>query len=296
MMDLNELAIFAKVVEAGGFTAAADALGLPKSTVSRKVSQLESRLGVRLLQRTTRKVKPTELGAAYFERCARILAEAEEAERSVSQEQETPRGLLRVSAPVETGTAPLGALMAEYLELFPQVQLEMDLSNRMVDLVEEGYDIAIRAGNLPDSSLVARRLGTARFIVSASPAYLEQHGRPETPDDLKRHHCLLYGRGGQGFTFRFQGPNVLASVHLHGRFVANNHDVLRNAAQTGLGVAIMPNNLCIQAIRDGSLVSLLNGWNLPEHGIYAVYPSPRHLTPKVRSFVDFLSERLSFVD
>jgi len=294
MIDLNAMVVFAKVVEAGTYTAAGTILGLPKSTVSRKVSQLESRLGVRLLQRNTRKLKLTEAGAAFYSRCVRILAEAEEAERCVSQEQIRPSGLLRVSAPVELGTVVLGDLVAGYLARFPEVRLELELSNRMVDLVEEGYDLAIRAGVLPDSSLVTRRLGNDRIVACAAPAYLVQRGEPHTPDRLKHHDCILYGQGERALTFTFSGAEGEIRVQLSGKLRSNNQDLIRAAAVAGLGIALLPESLCGAAIADARLQPVLTGWRLPEHGVYAIYPSPRHLTPKVRSFIDYLSEHMAF--
>ena len=294
MIDFNEIILFTKVAEAGSFTGAARLLGLPKSTVSRKISQMEARLGVRLLQRTTRSVKLTELGAAHYERCARIVTEAEEAERAIHAGADAPRGLLRVSAPVEMAGEFLSALISEFLKAHPEIEMELDLSSRFVDLVEEGFDLAIRAGQLPDSSLVARRLGQDRFEVFASPDYLDRTGTPASPHDLKSRACILYGQGKRKQTFRFSGANGLASVTLHGRFLVNNLHVARDIAVAGLGLAPLPTHMCVQEIASGRLVRVLQAWQLPESGIYAVYPSPRHLTPKVRTFIDFLSRNAPF--
>lgn len=288
MIDLNEMTLFVKVVESGTFTGAARALGLPKSTVSRKVAALEERLGVRLLQRTTRKVTLTELGAAYFERAARVVQEADEAERAVSLSQATPRGRLRISAPVE-GAEWIGAAVTDYLLLHPEVEVELDLTHRYVNLVEEGYDLALRGGALPDSTLIARRLGVSRMVVCAAPSYLAEHGEPATPQALKEHACLLHGAREP---LHFSGPKGIATLNLHPRFSANNLNVLRDAALAGLGVTVLPNGFCEREIADGRLVELLRDWSLPEGGFHAVYPSPRHLTPKVRTFLDFLAERM----
>lgn len=290
MVDLNEMVVFTKVVEARTFSGAARQLGLPKSTVSRKITQLEERLGVRLLQRTTRSVTLTELGAAYYERCSRIVAEAEEAELAISQCQENPRGVLRVSAPAEMGSA-IGQWVAEYLIRYPDVRIELDLSSRYVDLVEEGYDLAIRAGTLTDSSLVARRLGRSHLVVCAAPGYLQENGTPQSPQDLKGHPCLLFGQQGRRQTLQFSGAANNVSVSISGRLVVNNMEVVRAAALEGVGVAVLPNTLCRDAVAEGRLIPLLDGWHMAEGGVYAVYPSPRHLTPKVRSFIDFVGER-----
>src|SRR5260221_6497207 len=192
-MDLNEMLVFARVVQAGSFTTAAAALGMPKSTVSRKVSELEERLKARLLQRTTRKLSPTDAGRTYYDYCARIVGEIEDAERAVSSLQATPRGVLRVTAPVNV--AFLGPIVSDYLKRYPDVRIDLFCTGRSVDLVEERFDLGIRAGALADSTLIARSLGMVKWFLVATPAYLKKHGRPQTPDDLKRHACLLFGVG-----------------------------------------------------------------------------------------------------
>ncbi|MCB1759065.1 MAG: LysR family transcriptional regulator [Gammaproteobacteria bacterium] len=292
MIDLNAMVVFARVVDAGSISAAAREMGQPKSTVSRRVRQLEEELGVRLLQRTTRSLKLTELGAAFYERCKRVEAEADEAERSVSAGQEHPRGILRISAPVETGLTRLGTLIADYSAQYPEVNVVIDLSNRYVDLVEEGYDLAIRAGKLEDSSLVARRLGASRLLVCASPAYLGCHDTPRTPEALKQHRIALYGNLLQRQTFLFRGPSGIASIQLDPDHCANSMMVLRDLAKAGFGITLIPDSHAEQDLQQGLLVELLQEWKLPQHGVYAVYPSPRHLTPKVKSFLDFLSAKL----
>ena len=291
MIDLNDMLLFAQVVQAGSFTAAAKELSMPKSTLSRRVSKLESQLNCRLLQRTTRSLRLTDVGADFYDHCNRMVQEARQAEQIVNLSQETPRGLLRVTAPVEFGSDLLGTLAAEYLQQFP-VRLELDLSNRFVDLIEEGYDLALRAGRLDDSSLIARRLGETRLLVCAAPDYLEQRGSPESPKQLTEHNCLVYP-GPDGRTLlQFSGPNSLTQVQLEGKLSANSMSTLRDAAIAGLGIAILPMTLCREAIEQGQLLTILEEWRLPVDGIYAVYPSPRHLTPKLRSFIDFIASRL----
>ena len=291
MIDLNDMLLFTKVVDAGSFTSAAQSIGMPKSTLSRRISNLETQLGIRLLQRTTRTLKLTELGAVFHERCKRVLAEAEEAERAVSQGQNDPQGLLRVSAPVETGISQLGFLVAEYMKLYPKIRVELDLSNRFVDLIEEGYDLAIRAGKLQDSTMIARRLATGHRVVCASPEYLERRGEPQHPDDLREHDMLLYTDTSKRMLYTFENKGSEASVTLNPVFSTNNHFTLRDAAVSSLGISIMPSVICQPQLEDGSLRVVLSDWSLKEDGVYAVYPSPRHLTPKVKSFVDFLVER-----
>src|SRR5262245_50525709 len=190
-MDLNEMLVFARVVQAGSFTTAAAQLGMPKSTVSRKVSELEERLGSRLLQRTTRALSLTDVGRTYYDYCARIVGEIEEAERAVSSLQGTPRGLLRVTAPVNVSF--LGPIVSGFLERYSEVQIELFCTQRSVDLIEERYDLGIRAGALVDSTLIARSLGTVRWFVVATRAYLKKHGRPRSPEELKEHRCVLFG-------------------------------------------------------------------------------------------------------
>ncbi len=292
MIDLNDMLLFAQVVEAGSFTAAARELSMPKSTLSRRIANLEARLDCRLLQRTTRSLHLTDVGAEFYSHCKRLVEEAKNAEQAVNLSQETPRGLLRITAPVEFGTNLLGTLAAEYLQHFPEVRLELDLSNHFVDLVEEGFDLALRAGRLEDSSLIARRLGETRLLACAAPSYLQQHGEPATPKQLTEHDCLVYP-GPDGRTlFQFSGPNNLTQIQLQGKLIANSMSTLQDAAVAGLGIAILPLTLCRADIDQGLLVPILEDWKLPIDGIYAVYPSPRHLTPKLRSFIDFIASRL----
>lgn len=292
MIDLNDMSLFAQVVDAGSFTAAARVLGMPKSTLSRHISKLESQLNCRLLQRTTRSLRLTDIGAEFYQRCIRIVAEAKEAERLISRNLETPSGLLRVTAPPGFGKNLLGSLVTDYLKQFPEVRLELDLSNRFVDLVEEGFDLALRAGHLQDSSMIARRLGESAMMVCAAPSYLQQRENPKIPEQLQEHDCLLHPGTDGRCVFRFSGPNRIARIELQGKLTVNNMDTLQEAAIAGLGIALLPWNICKDAVERGDLLLLLEDWQLPVGGIYAVYPSPRYLTPKVRSFIDFLIERL----
>ena len=292
MIDLNDMVIFAKVVDSGSISGAAREIGQPKSTTSRRLKLLEEKLGVRLLQRTTRSLKLTELGALFYQHCKRVMKEAEEAERSVSSGQENPRGILRVTAPVETGFTNLGILIAGFTEKYPEVRVELNLSNRFVDIIEEGYDLAIRAGTLNDSTLVAKRLGGSRMVVCASPEYLEKHGTPITPGELKDHRLVLYSNTLQKLTFSFSGPQGIVSVQIDPRHCANSLIVLRHMVKSGYGITLLPDAHIRTDIIEGHLVRLLDDWKLPQDGIYVLYPSPQHLTPKVRCFIDFLSEHL----
>ncbi|WP_260293117.1 LysR family transcriptional regulator [Sedimenticola hydrogenitrophicus] len=293
MLDFNEMVIFVKVVEAGNFTAAATNLGLPKSSVSRKISQLEGRLGARLLQRTTRSVRTTELGALYYDRCARLVAEAEEAERAISQCQEQPRGLLRVTLPVDIGISIMPAITREFLRQQPEIRLQVDVSDRLVDLVGEGFDMAIRAGELEDSTLVAHRLYTDRMRVCGAPEYFQQHGIPGSPEDLKQHDCVVFSARRGSELLKFRGPRGTVAVEITGRLGINNLNAIRGACLTGRVIGLLPELHCQDLIASGELVSVLDEWSVREGGIYAVYPSPRHLTPKVRAFITFLDRHFS---
>jgi len=295
MIDLNDMIIFARVVDAGSISGAAREMGEPKSTISRRMKHLEEALAVRLLQRTTRSLKLTELGAIFYERCKRIQTEVEEAERSVSLGQDIPQGILRLTAPVETGFTHLGSVIAEYSKIHPGVQIELDLSNRFVDLIEEGYDLAIRAGQLSDSTLVARRLGNSRMLVCTSPEYIAQHGAPQTPDELKQHTLVLYGNSLKKSALTFTGGHGVKSVQLEPQHCANSIVLLREMVKSGYGITLLPDAHVRGDVAEGKLVLLMEDWKLPEDGVYAVYPSPRHLAPKVKSFIDFLINHSDFM-
>lgn len=288
-MDLNELLVFAKVVQAGGFTAAARGLRMPKSTVSRKVSELEERVGAQLLQRTTRKLRLTEVGQAYYEHCARIVAEAEAAELAVTRLQSAPHGLLRVTAPLTFSM--LGPLVADFMKSYPEVQIELVCTDRTVDLMEEGFDVAIRAGKLADSSLMARRLGSIERLVVASPSYVKARGAPKTPKELEKHECLLFGSGRENNVWSLHAGNRSVEVSLSSRFVVNEPDMLRAVTLAGAGISLLPNIYCTTDINAGSLQHILPDWTSPGAPVHAVYPSTRHHSPKVTAFVDFLRER-----
>jgi DNA-binding transcriptional LysR family regulator len=288
------MGVFAKVVEAGSFVAAARHFGLSPAMVSKHVQTIEDRLGVRLLNRTTRQVSPTEVGQDYYERCLKILAELEEAERTASHLQTTARGLLKVTASFTYGIARLTPAIAGYLAKYPHVSVELSLNDRHVDLLAEGFDLAVRMGSLPDSSLIARRLGHAQMMLCASPAYLERFGTPRTPQDLTRHHCLLHTYATSRGVWHFVDPDGKEQVvHVSGRFLANNGDALRTLAIKGDGIVQLPGFVVEQDIAAGRLVALLPAWKSVEIPIHAVYPHSRHLSAKIRTFVDFLAAELA---
>ena len=289
-MDVNEMVVFARVVQAGSFTTAAARLGMPKSTVSRKVSELEARLKSRLLQRTTRKLSLTDAGRTYYEYCARIVAEVEEAERAVNRLQETPRGLLRATAPVNAEF--LAPIVSDFLGRYPEIRLELLCTARTVDLVEESFDVAIRAGALADSTLIARTLGSPPWHLVATPGYLKKHGRPRSPEDLKKHDCLFFGGGRNPVDLRLENGDASAQVALFARMIVSDMDILRTVATAGLGIALIPAMLSVKDLRAGRLKRVLPDWNPPSTPVHVVYPSSRHLSPLVKTFVDHLLERM----
>jgi len=291
--DLNDILVFVKVIQEESFTRASVALNLPRSSVSRKVARLEDELGARLLQRTTRKLSLTEAGRLYYERCVRAVMDLKEAEQAVLDQQATPRGRVRVTAPVELGTGHiLTPLILEFLETYPEVQIDLDLTNRYVDLIAEGYDLAIRAGVLSDSALIAKHLISTTWVLVASPEYLEERGTPLVPGDLTAHDCVIFGAQNVDTTWTLEGPNGATTVRVRGRLTVNDLSVVTAAAAAGVGIARVPSPFHQQELRRGRLVQVLPEYTPGAGSLYAVYPSARHLSPKVRVFVDFLVLRL----
>jgi len=290
-MDLNEIMVFTRVVQAGSFTAAARALGMPKSTVSQKVSALERRLNARLLQRTTRKLSLTDAGRTYFDYCARIVTEVEHAESAVASLQATPRGPLRVTAGINSGY--LGEIVSDFLRRYPEVRLELLCTGRQVDLVEERFDVGIRAGALPDSTLIARSLGSVSWFLVATAAYLKRRGRPRAPDDLKKHQCLIFGSGPASVELRLENGGRSAHVPVPARLLVSDFDILYSAAVSGLGIALLPAFRCIEELRARRLERVLRDWTAPSTPVHVVYPTSRHLSPNVKSFVEHLQERMT---
>lgn len=287
---LEGYATFAAVVEAGGFSAAAQRLGVTKSAVSKQVSRLEERLGARLLNRTTRRLALTDAGQAFHERALRILAEAEEAEQAVGQLHASPRGLLRISAPMSFGLRHLAPALCDFLARYPDLQVEVCYDDRLVDVVAEGFDVAVRIARLADSSLIARRIAPCRRVAVASPAYVARRGAPADPAELAGHDCLLYTLSASETAWRFvHRDGRIADASITGRLRANNGDALRDAAVGGLGVILTPTFIVGEDLATNRLVRVLPDWEAAEISVYAVYPSGRHLSVKVRAFVDFLA-------
>lgn len=287
-MDLNELLVFVRVVQAGSIRSAAELLGMPKSTVSRKLIELEARLEARLVQRTTRKLSLTDIGRVYYDYGVRIVTEAENAERAVRSQHETPRGLLRVTAPLNL--ALFGPVISDYLKRHPDVRLELSADARVVDLIEERFDVGIRAGRLDDSSLIAKTLANVESLLVATATYLKKRGRPKVPSDLQKHHCLLFGKSTK-LTLTRDGR--AEEVALHPRLLVTDGDVLEMALTNSLGIAAMPMFRCEEAIAAGRLERVLPSWSPPSTPVSLVYPSTRHLSPTVRSFIDHVQERMS---
>jgi DNA-binding transcriptional LysR family regulator len=291
MDRLTEMEAFVQVVDCGGFTDAARKLGLSKSAVSKHVSALEARLAVRLLTRTTRRVSPTEVGLAYYDRARSVLAEASEADSMVTAMQATPKGALRVSAPVNFGITQVSPAVARFLCDYPEVDVNMVLDDRFVELVAEGYDLAIRIGALADSSLRVRKLAEARSIIAAAPAYLARLGTPRTIDDLTEHQLLHYSNLSTGNFWRLRGASgEERQIRVGGRLTVNNGAALMRAAEAGLGIAQVPSFMIGDAISAGRLVEVLADRPADLLGIHAVYPQGRFPQPKLRAFVDYLAD------
>jgi DNA-binding transcriptional LysR family regulator len=289
---LTDIAVFVRVVTRGSFTLAAEDLRLSRAVVSKYLSRLEDRLGARLLHRTTRRLSLTEAGAALFEASRGALERIEEAEAAVARFQAKPRGRLRVSAPMSFGILHLGPAMSDFGRAYPEITLDVRLDDRYVNLVEDGFDVAVRIGELTDSSLVARKLATTHALACASPAYLEEHGEPETPEDLAAHDCLIYSYLSTGNVWRFAGPGGREiPVAVNGSFRVNNGIVLAEAAAAGHGILLTPSFYVAPQLRDGRLKRILGGYRLPELPIHAVYPARAKVPPKVRVFIDFLAAR-----
>ncbi len=290
-MGLDDALIFTRVVECQSFTQAASSLGMQKSTVSRRIVQLEERLGVRLIHRTTRRLRLTEVGQAYYERCRQIMLDFAEAEQAVMQLQQAPAGLLRITAPIEFGQWILGRVLGDFMRLFPDINAEVELASRLVDPVEEGVDIAISVGQPQDSTLVARKLFEARRRLCASPAYLAQHGMPVTVDDLAGHRAIILSRDPVRYW-----PILERNISCRRVLTCNNITFAREAALAGAGVAALPTMITDQEISDGHLVELLPDVDLPTGEVYAVYPSRRFQAMKVKAFLDFLVQSLPVAD
>ena len=292
MDRFESMRIFAKVVESGSFTGAAARLSVSPGTISEHIKELEERLGTRLMNRTTRKLSLTETGRAFYERSSRILADLEEAEQAATNLQAALRGELRVNASPCFGMLQLASAISDFTARFPEISVELMLSDRMADLIDEGFDLAVRGEPIPDSSLIARQLGPVRVVICATPGYLERHGTPKTPADLARHNCLMLTGPSQLRNWHLiEADGTPADVALTGHLRSNNPGVLMCAALAGQGLVCLPTLMTGDALRTGRLVTVLDEYLAQPFTLRALYPPNRHLSAKVRAFVDFLAER-----
>lgn len=293
MEPLNDVACFVEVVHRGSFTAAAEKLGLSRSAISKQVAHLENRLQARLLNRTTRRLSLTEVGQAFYASARRGLQEIADAEAAVSSLQAAPRGTLQLNVPMSFGILHVAPAIADFLARYPELQVDVRLDDRKLDLVEAGFDLAIRIGELPDSSLVARALCPCPLVACAAPAYLKRRGRPATPDELRRHEVVIYSYSDvpSQWTFTGRGDQKI-SVPVTGRVRMNNSLALREVLLAGAGITVTPRFVVEPDLRAGRLTAVLEDYRLRELAVYAVYPERRHLSPKVRAFIDFIGERL----
>ncbi len=291
MDKLSAMQAFARVVSSGSYAEAARRLGLTRSAVSKAVSELEQGLGARLLDRTTRRVAPTEAGLAYYERCVAILAQVEETEAQISRLHDEPKGVLRVNGPMSFGMMYLSAAIAAFMQKYTELKVELTLNDRFIDPLEEGVDVTIRIGDLEDSSLIARRLSSTALMLVASPDYLAAHGEPQTPRDLATHRALIYGHSTSTQRWKLADKSEVVTVPVNGCLASNNGDVLCDAAVAGIGIARLPLFLVCDQIRAGSLQEILPAYAPGDLDIHALYAPNRYLAAKTRVFIDFLVER-----
>jgi DNA-binding transcriptional LysR family regulator len=294
-MDRFEaMQVFCKVVELGSFAGAAERLGMSTSAVSRQLAQLEALLDARLLNRTTRRINLTENGRAYYERCLQLLADLEETEELAGTHTSSPRGTLRLTAPISFGASHVAPALGAYASLHPQMKFDLMLADRAVDLIEDGLDLAIRVGYLGSQNLVARQIGSTRMLLCASPAYLAARGTPQTPDDLSQHDCMTYAYASNNNQWSFERTGEAAHlVRVTSRIHANNGSALSELAAAGLGITHAPEFILAPLVAQGRLLEILPDWQTRRLAISAVYPSRKHLSAKVRSFVAFMEQWLS---
>jgi len=296
-MDFNEVAIFIKVVQEGSFSKAAQSLGMPNSTVSAKISSLEKRLGVTLIQRTTRKLNITPAGNAYFKRCMLGLEEIKAAEAEIANIQGEPQGLLRITAPNELGSTVLPQLISNFIKKYPKVRIEVLLTDRRVDLVSENVDLAIRAGDMKDSTMIARRVGSIYFAPFASPKYLKANGNPTHPRELKQHSCLQFTPIGVD-EWKMTSSKGSLNVPLSGRVLINDMAALRKMAVMGDGIVFLPTYYCYTEVSNKQLIRILPEWRSNLAPVHFVYPAQRFVTPKLSAFMTMAADAIkqSFED
>jgi len=291
---LNGMVVFAHTIESGSFTSAAAQLGHSTSYISKEITKLEARLGVRLINRTTRSINLTAAGKTYYERCQQIIIDAKNAELAMSSIQETPKGVLKVSAPVSFGISHINQLLPTFLERYPDVDLDINYSERKVDLVAEGYDVAIRVGELKDSNLIAKKLGRSKGVIVTSPEYIEKYGEPQTPAELQHHRVVSYSNVGTPRYWELtdeKGKKI--GVNVNPRVISNNAELEVLLAHKSIAISRIPKHFCLQELQDGKLIQILKQYHENEIGIYAVYPHRQYLSAKVDVFVKFLEKMFS---
>ena len=292
MDRFENMGAFIRVVEAGSISGAADRLGVAKSAVSRRLKELEEHLGVELFHRTTRRMNLTDSGRAFYHQSVRILEDVLEAELATSQAHGTLKGSLKIALPSTFGLMHMGPAINEFSQAHPKIEFDLDFNDREVDLIQEGFDLAIRIANLPDSSLIARRLAPIQFVMCASPVYLEQMGMPQSPDELREHQCLVYSLLRDFEYWHFtdsHGREIRTKIHPY--LKASTGEFLKDAAVDGLGIILLPSFIAYKEIERGALVQILKEYKLTQMDAYAIYPQTRHLSQRVRTFVDFLVKR-----
>ncbi|WP_240141487.1 LysR family transcriptional regulator [Nitrosomonas sp. HPC101] len=283
---------FVRIVEAGSISAAADRMNTAKSVVSRRLKELEAHLGVELFHRTTRRLNLTDSGRTFYQQSVRILADILEAEHAISQSHGALQGSLKVAVPLSFGLMHLGPAITAFLQTHPNIEFDLDFSDRQVDLLAEGFDLAIRIADLPDSSLIARRLASIQFIMCASPAYLERMGRPQAPEELIKHHCLVYNLIGNTSHWNiYDAAGQLTKTRIIPYLKASSGEYLRDVAVEGLGIILLPGFIVYREIERGALIPVLTQYHYAQLTAYAIYPQTRHLSQRVRAFVDFLGKR-----
>ncbi|HDR1022807.1 TPA: LysR family transcriptional regulator [Pasteurella multocida] len=290
MDKLNAISVFCKVIETQSFTQAAAQQNISVAMASKLVAQLEEQLKTRLLQRTTRKISPTEAGLVYYQRCQPILVELEDAESSISSLATALQGNLTISVPRDFGLLFITPNLASFIKAHPNLYIDISFNDRMMDLISEGYDLALRIGHLQDSSLVAKKIATASMHIVASPEYLAKNGTPQTPEELHKHHCLLYKARGNQIYWEFQQKEQLCRVKMQSRMVCNNGVTLMEMAKTGLGIINTPSFFIQEALKNGELVEILADYKQQPLDINVVYPHRRHLPAKTKAFIEFLQD------
>lgn len=290
-MDLNEVAVFIQVVQSGSFSKAAQHMGVPNSTVSFKVSSLEKRLGVTLIHRTTRKLNITPLGQVFYKRCLQGLEEIRAAEQELASSQSEPQGLLRLTAPLELSSSVLPSLLSAYLKQYPKTRVEVLLSDRVIDLLSENVDLAIRAGELKDSSMITKKIGIIHFLLVAAPSYIQAHGQPKHPRDLWKHQCLQFTPLGYQ-EWRLIGPKGTLNAPIPGQLIINDLAAVKTMTLSGAGIALMPTHYCYQELQSGKLMRILPEWKTKGTPIQFVYPAQRFVAPKLSAFMQIAQTRL----